>query len=77
MNSDFKRFFSSTLGVVSAIVIFFMVICLLCFLCSAFGHSVKGLPRSLQLPPQELQDSDKSLVIGAVALESHILPAHI
>lgn len=39
MDSDFKRFFSSTLGIIAAVAIVIVILCLCCVILAAIGKA--------------------------------------
>lgn len=56
-SSDFKKFFSGTMGIVTAILVLLAGVCLCCMIFYAIGLSQEGQPTSfIQLRPQILNE---------------------
>lgn len=59
---DFKKFFSSTLGIIIALFAVIFLCTILCLMCSAFGHTFGPSSGSLQFTPQELEHCYQCLI---------------
>lgn len=44
MDSDFKKFFSSTMGIIAAVTIFLVLLCLCCLILGAIGQNMEPTP---------------------------------
>lgn len=58
MDSDFKKFFSSTLGIAAAVGLVVIVLCLCCLILAAIGQNMEPTPTpAVWTSPVELVNS--------------------
>lgn len=50
MDSDFKKFFSSTMGIITAVFLVILVLCACCLIFAAIGQATQKKPIGLTAP---------------------------